>query len=242
MCVGGCGLIYCSCAQRNGKQIPYNSNGILIKGKSLIYECNEQCRCPPSCRNRVTQRGLNVHLEVFRTSDKKWGVRSWDPLAAGTFISEYTGQVFPIEEQAAICNSDSEYALNLKHAQKGTKWGSVSDILCEQQQREEGSNPAFPPLNFLIDANKFGNVSRFIKHSSCPNLLMQFVVHDHLDIRFPHVMLFARDNIPPLTELTFDYGSVPASYSEESGENKVLAKVEPVLEYNQSAIDYKLVD
>lgn len=242
MCVGGCGLVYCLCAQRNGKQIPYNSNGILIKGKSLIYECNEQCRCPPSCRNRVTQRGLNVHLEVFRTSDKKWGVRSWDPLAAGTFISEYTGQVFPIEEQAAICNSDSEYVLNLKHAQKGTEWGSVSDILCEQQQREEGSNPVFPPTNFLIDANKFGNVSRFIKHSSCPNLLMQFVLHDHLDIRFPHVMLFARDNIPPLTELTFDYGSVPASYSEESGENRVLVKVEPVLEYNQSAIDYKHVD
>jgi SET domain-containing protein len=66
---------------------------LLIKGKPLIYECNEQCRCPLSCRNRVTQRGLDVHLEVFKTSYKRWGVRSSDPIAAGTFISEYTGQV-----------------------------------------------------------------------------------------------------------------------------------------------------
>jgi hypothetical protein len=55
---------------------------------------------------------------------------------------------------------------------------------------------------------------------------MQFVLHDHLDIRFPHVMLFARENIPPLIELTFDYGSVPSSYSEESGEGREIEKVE----------------
>jgi hypothetical protein len=61
---------------------------------------------------------------------------------------------------------------------------------------------------------------------------MQFVLHDHLDIRFPHVMLFARENIPPLTELTFDYGSVPSSYSEESGKRRVLARenIPPLIE------------
>jgi hypothetical protein len=70
----------------------------------------------------------------FRTSDKRWGVRSWDPIAAGTFISEYTGQVVPVTEHAAICHSESEYVLNLKRAKKKTEWGSISDILCEQQQ------------------------------------------------------------------------------------------------------------
>ena len=121
-----------------------------------------------------------------------------------------------------------------------TEWGSVSDILSEgEQQQEDGSSLAFPPLNFLIDAKRFGNVSRFIKHSSCPNVFMQFVLHDHLDIRFPHVMLFARENIPPLIELTFDYGYVPSSYSEESGKCRVLAKVETVPEPNRSAMDYK---
>jgi hypothetical protein len=45
-------------------------------------------------------------------------------------------------------------------------------------------------------------------------------------------MLFARENIPPLTELTFDYGSVPSSYSEESGKRRMLAKVETVPEHN----------
>lgn len=238
-CIGNCDPINCLCVHRNGKQMPYNSNSILVKGKPLIYECNEQCRCPLSCRNRVTQRGLNFHLEVFRTSDKKWGVRSWDPIAAGSFISEYTGLVISVEERDGICHTDNEYVLNLKHAQKGTEWGSVSDISSEQQHPQDGSSQAFPPLNFVIDANKFGNVSRFIKHSSSPNVLMQFVLHDHLDIRFPHIMLFARENIPPLTELTFDYGSVPSSYNEESGEGGVLAKVESVPEHNQSALEYK---
>lgn len=238
-CIGSCDPINCLCAYRNGKQMPYNSNGILVKGKPLIYECNGQCRCPPSCRNRVTQRGLNVHLEVFRTSDKKWGVRSWDPIAAGTFISEYTGLVVSGEEQDGICHSDNEYVLNLKHAKKGTEWGSISDISCEQQQQQDGSSQDFPPLNFVIDANKFGNVSRFIKHSSCPNVLMQFVLHDHLDTRFPRIMLFAMENIPPLTELTFDYGLVPSSYRAESGEGRVLAMVEVVPEHNQSAMEYK---
>jgi len=75
-------------------------------------------------------------------------------------------------EQEAICHSDSEYVLNLKHAQKRTEWGSVSDILREQQ--EDGSRVAFPLLNFLIDTIKFGNVSRYIEHSSCLNVLGRF--------------------------------------------------------------------
>ena len=52
----------------------------------------------------------------FRTSDKIWGVRSWDPIAADTFISEYTGQVVPVTEHATICHSENEYVLNLKRA------------------------------------------------------------------------------------------------------------------------------
>ena len=58
-----------------------------------------------------------------RISDKRWGVRSSDLVAESTFISE----------QEAICHSDSEFVLNLKCAQKRTEWGSVYEILCEQQ-------------------------------------------------------------------------------------------------------------
>jgi len=152
-CIGGCdSSIGCLCAQRNGKQMPYNSKGILVKGKPLIYECNEQCRCPPSCRNGVTQRGLNTHLEVFRTSDKRWGVRSCDAIAAGTSICEYTGQVVSFEEQATPCHSDNEYIVNLNHVQeRWTEWGNVSDILSEHKQQQQASCQAFPQLNFVIE-------------------------------------------------------------------------------------------
>lgn len=214
-CMGQCNTQgNCSCIQKNGGQVPYNANGILIKGKPLVYECGIHCKCPLSCWNRTTQRGLNARLEIFRTRGPStnasgWGVRSWDPIPAGSFICEYTGEVIYTEgiDTDQQCNIDGEYILNPR---KVTECEDVSHILCERQQDASSilvcaSTPA--KLNFIIDASKMGNVSRFINYSSFPNanVFVQFVLHDHLDCRFPHVMLFALYNIPPLTELLLDY-------------------------------------
>ncbi|XP_057827452.1 histone-lysine N-methyltransferase family member SUVH9 [Cryptomeria japonica] len=214
-CLGQCSTMHnCSCIQKNGGQMPYNANGVLIKGKPLVYECGNHCKCPLSCWNRTTQRGLNARLEIFRTRGASanangWGVRSWDPIPAGSFICEYTGEVIYTEgiDADQQCNVDSEYIFNPR---KVTECGDVSHILCEQQQDASSILVCAPTpanLNFLIDASKMGNVSRFINHGSFPNanVFVQFVLHDHLDCRFPHVMLFALYNIPPLTELLLDY-------------------------------------
>jgi euchromatic histone-lysine N-methyltransferase len=45
-----------------------------------------------------------------------------------------------------------------------------------------------------------------MSHSSAPNVLVQFVLYDHNNLMFPHIMLFAMENIPPLRELSLDYG------------------------------------
>ncbi|KAF3672299.1 hypothetical protein T459_00707 [Capsicum annuum] len=58
---------------------------------------------------------------------------------------------------------------------------------------------------YTIDAAHYGNVERFINHSCSPNLYAQNVVYDHKDKRMLHIMLFAADNIPPLTELSYHY-------------------------------------
>ncbi|KAH9327596.1 hypothetical protein KI387_007774 [Taxus chinensis] len=227
-CVGGCDSTrscMCSCIQRNGGQVPYNAYGILIERKPLIYECGDHCRCPPSCQNRVTEKGLNsVQLEVFKTNGAQhgykangWSVRSLDSIAAGSFICEYTGEVVSLEglDTNQKLNMNEEYMFYPMQKQ-WTEWGNVFHILCQQQQQQVETSSSSsthsrqvlqsPTAAFLIDARKMGNISRFMGRNSFPNanVFMQFVLHDHDHIGFPHVMFFAMYNIPPLTELVLD--------------------------------------
>ena len=48
-----------------------------------IYECNSACRCPPTCRNRVVQRGISKRIEVFKTKYKGWAVRALERIPVG---------------------------------------------------------------------------------------------------------------------------------------------------------------
>jgi len=58
---------------------------------------------------------------------------------------------------------------------------------------------------FTIDAAKYGNVSRFINHSCSPNFLARNVLYDDDDLRIPHIVLYAAEDIPSMNELTFNY-------------------------------------
>ncbi|KAM7275166.1 hypothetical protein ACFE04_017032 [Oxalis oulophora] len=60
---------------------------------------------------------------------------------------------------------------------------------------------------FGIDAGVVENVTSFINHRCEPNLFVQCVFDSHHDPRLAKVMMFAADNIPPLQELTYDYGN-----------------------------------
>nr|CAB3488968.1 unnamed protein product [Digitaria exilis] len=82
----------CSCSQLNSGDLPYSSSGLLVKQIPMLYECSSRCQCSQNCRNRVTQKGVYLNFEVFWTGDRGWGVRSWDPIRAGTFICEYADQ------------------------------------------------------------------------------------------------------------------------------------------------------
>ncbi|KAI3991515.1 hypothetical protein MKX01_017134 [Papaver californicum] len=59
---------------------------------------------------------------------------------------------------------------------------------------------------FCIDAGEVGNVARFMNHSCDGNLFIQSVLSSHEDIKLARLILFASENIPPLQELTYDYG------------------------------------
>ncbi|MCI23719.1 histone-lysine N-methyltransferase family member SUVH9 [Trifolium medium] len=57
-----------------------------------------------------------------------------------------------------------------------------------------------------MDVSRMRNVASYISHSSIPNVMVQFVLYDHNNLMYPHLMLFAMENIPPMREFSLDYG------------------------------------
>ncbi|KAB1209617.1 Histone-lysine N-methyltransferase family member SUVH2 [Morella rubra] len=193
----------CFCASKNGGEFPYDQNGILLRGKPVIFECGPFCKCPPSCRNRVTQKGLRNRLEVFRSRETGWGVRSLDLIQAGAFICEYAGVVLTRDQaQILSMNGDSLVYPN-RFTSRWEEWGDLSQIFTDYLHP---SSPLMPPLDFAMDVSRMRNVACYMSHSATPNVLVQFVLYDHNSLMFPHLMLFAMENIPPLRELSLDYG------------------------------------
>ncbi|CAH2079462.1 unnamed protein product [Thlaspi arvense] len=202
-CVSGCSS-GCLCAIKNGGEFAYDYNGNLIRQRQMIHECGPACMCPPNCRNRVTQKGLRNRLEVFRSVETGWGVRSLDILHAGAFICEYVG-VALTREQANIVtmNGDTLVYPARFSSSRWEAWGDLTQVFTDY---ERPSYPQIPPVDFAMDVSKMRNVACYISHSNDPNVIVQLVLHDHNNMMFPRVMLFAAENIPPMTELSLDYG------------------------------------
>ncbi|XP_066356108.1 histone-lysine N-methyltransferase, H3 lysine-9 specific SUVH3-like isoform X2 [Miscanthus floridulus] len=195
----------CSCAQLNSGYLPYSANGVLVKHIPMLYECSSTCQCCQNCRNRVTQKGVNLNFEVFWTGDCGWGVRSWDPIRAGTFICEYAGQVID-ETNMNMGDEEDEYTFRTSwHSDKVSRWNLGAELLEEKSDNTTTEN--LKKLPIVISAKRSGNVARFLNHSCSPNLLWQPVQYDHGDDSYPHIMFFAMKHIPPMAELTYDYGA-----------------------------------
>lgn len=202
-CAKGCSdSDKCSCAVKNGGEIPYNFNGAIVEAKPLVYECGPLCKCPPSCHNRVSQHGIKFPLEIFKTESRGWGVRSLTSIPSGSFICEYIGELLEDKEAEARAGND-EYLFDIGNNYNDTNlWDGLSTLI-----PDSNLNPfdTVDEVGFTIDAAEHGNIGRFVNHSCSPNLYAQNVLYDHVDNRIPHIMLFAAENIPPLQELTYHY-------------------------------------
>ena len=71
---------HCECPHNHGGEFAYDHFGrILFEPGKPVYECNSQCACSVTCRNRVVQRGRTVkvghkhavHMSCSRAQD--WG-------------------------------------------------------------------------------------------------------------------------------------------------------------------------
>ncbi|AQK98400.1 Histone-lysine N-methyltransferase H3 lysine-9 specific SUVH4 [Zea mays] len=186
----------CSCAQRNGSDLPYVSYkniGRLVEPKAVVFECGANCSCNHDC--------------VFKTASKGWGVRTWDTILPGAPICEYTGVLRRTED---LDGSQNNYCFDIDCLQTmkgldGREKRAGSEMHLPNLYPENDSD-APPAPEYCIDGSSIGNFARFINHSCQPNLFVQCVMSSHNDVKLAKVMLFAADTILPLQELSYDYG------------------------------------
>ncbi|XP_050224830.1 histone-lysine N-methyltransferase, H3 lysine-9 specific SUVH4-like [Mercurialis annua] len=212
----------CACAKLNDYEFPYvhRDGGRLIEAKAIVFECGPNCGCGPDCVNRTSQGGPKFRFEVFRTPKKGWAVRSWDFIPSGAPICEYIGVLKKTEELDSATENCFIFDIDCLQTMRGlggrerrlrdVSVPTVNTGRADDQKSESGPE-------FCIDACTTGNFARFINHSCEPNLFVQCVLSTHQDLKLARVMLFAADNIPPLQELTYDYGYALDSVSGPDG-------------------------
>lgn len=214
----------CACAKLNGSDFPYvhKDGGRLIEAKDVVVECGPNCGCGPSCINRISQQGIKYHLEVFRTENKGWAVKTKDFIPSGAPVCEYIGVLRKTNELDNVAENDYIFEMDCLQTMKeiegrerrlGDVSASVSKLL---EKMDKGTLESSAP-EFCIDAGSVGNVARFINHSCEPNLFVQCVLSTHHDLRLARVVLFAADDIAPLEELTYDYGYALDSVIDSNG-------------------------
>ncbi|KAI0553399.1 SET domain-containing protein [Xylaria curta] len=184
------------------KAYAYHSHGAraghlrskVLTSRNPIYECHASCACGPDCPNRVVERGRKLPLQVFRTGNRGWGVRSTVDIKKGQFIDKYMGEIITAQEanrrraQSHIAQRKDVYLFALD------KFSNPDSF----DERLRG-----PPLE--VDGEFISGPTRFINHSCDPNLRIFARVGDHADKHIHDLAFFAIRDIPRGEELTFDY-------------------------------------
>lgn len=209
-CEDGCrDKLKCSCWRQtvdlkfkkileNGKykrktHIGYENMKLLKELASGIVECGGNCKCcaDKKCSNSVVQNGIQHKLEVFKTANKGWGVKTTTDLPPGAFICHYAGDVLEVN---AADKRDTSYQFKLSHDDEDDRASDSEDYSnsdgeppAKKQRREEDDDVRqiilnyFPPMElennlpdteiieldeekkeFVIDSYKNGNISRFV--------------------------------------------------------------------------------
>ncbi|XP_031566095.1 histone-lysine N-methyltransferase SETMAR-like isoform X1 [Actinia tenebrosa] len=188
-CIGKFGPAY---ETKNDTLVMANSTTQVNNGVSQpVFECNSSCSCSLFCGNRLIQNGITTRLQVFKTGEKDWGLRTLDNIQKGHFVCEYAGEIISYDE-----------AKKRTLTQKGNNYIIVI--------REHISGNQI--LRTHVDPKYHGNAGRFINHSCDPNLVM---IPVRIDSLIPILALFSLKDIPQGIELTFDY-----SGGDSASENK----------------------
>ena len=168
----------------------------FLDSREPIYECHEACACSSTndCANRVVERGRRIPLQIFRTVDRGWGVRTLFAIEKGQFVDRYLGEILTAQE-AQRRRADS------KMARRKDVYLFALDKFSDADSLD--TRLAGPPLE--CDGEFRSGPTRFINHSCSPNLRIFARVGDHADKHIHDLAFFAVKPIEAGEELTFDY-------------------------------------
>lgn len=139
-------------------------------------ECDPKtCPCGDECQNTCIQKRIVVPVERFMTQNKGWGIRSKQAIKKDTFILEYIGEVV----------NENEYKERMRTQYKNDTHHYGLHL--------HGA--------LILDGHRQSNECRFANHSCQPNCVMQ----KWSVCGLWRMVLFARRDILPGEELTFDY-------------------------------------
>lgn len=159
------------------------------KSQDVIYECNSLCECSFDCKNRLVVFGPRKALEILdmAVSGKGMGLVTKAPIAKGSFICEYAGELLTKQE-----------ALNRNRL--NDEKGLMNYIVC---LNEESSAKKGQKLQTFIDPSQRGNIGRYLNHSCDPNCM---IISVRIDSPVPKLAIFASKDIAEGEELKFHYG------------------------------------
>ncbi|KAI9670575.1 MAG: hypothetical protein M1831_005795 [Alyxoria varia] len=185
------------------KRFPYSSHKYLVNfyldSRHPIYECNFRCNCGEVCKSRLVQFGRRIPLEIFKTTNRGWGLRCPVDLKKGQFIDTYRGEVITgteADKREAKQREKASYLYNL-------------DKHCGDELAEED--------HYVVDGEYYGGPTRFMNHSCEPNCRQYTVSYDRYNYFVYDLAFFAYEDIPAYTELTFDYKDKDDEDEEEEG-------------------------
>ncbi|KAK0426274.1 hypothetical protein QR680_009617 [Steinernema hermaphroditum] len=162
------------------EKIPENYKGCgdTCVNRASKFECGSRCPAGQYCSNKKFQKKAYAPVEAFYCGPQKgWGVRATDNIDEGDFITEYVGELIG---QLEYYRRRWMYAQDPNHRHHYFMSASVGDV---------------------IDATKYGSISRFINHSCNPNCKTdKWMVKRRCRIGF-----FATRSIKKGEEIVFNY-------------------------------------
>ncbi|KAI8607815.1 hypothetical protein BC830DRAFT_71739 [Chytriomyces sp. MP71] len=143
----------------------------------MQFECTPgKCPAGDACSNQMFQRGVQTEdLEVCLTNGRGFGIRTNAAISKNRLVMEYCGEI--ISQETCLERMDTLYA------------GTQHYYFLNYDRGE------------VIDGGRKGSLARFVNHSCDPNCRIEkWSVNGEY-----HVGLFADKEIPPSSELTYDY-------------------------------------
>ena len=171
----------------NHHQTSYNCGTDDCVNRAIFMECTKTtCPCRNFCKNQRIQKQEYSEVKVFHAAEKGHGLEAVQDIKPGQFVMEYIGDVI----------DDAEHYSRV------------------QEYEDEGIQHHFfmqVRKDFVIDATKTGNISRFINHSCAPNARTQkWSVKGVIRIAFEAIKEIAAGE-----EITFDYNFVSYGQKEQ---------------------------